>query len=124
MLLNECLIPLAVSVAISICSATKVLPRGRLPVVEFPDVAEFYEVTVNTNDGTDAALRPRLKLPAIPTQKHLTSSDRSHEKVKRTLLGSRQNCNNYCSGKSSLPLLQTFRMASTDFLFSIRPMLP
>lgn len=127
MLLNECLIPLALSVAIPICAATKVLPQGRLPVVEFPGAAEICEVEVNINDSTDAVLRPHLRLPAIPVQKHLISSDRKPEKVRRTLLGSRQNCNpgySLCSGKSSLPLLQTFGMTSTDFFFRLRRMLP
>lgn len=110
--LNQGLIALVVSVAIPICFATKVLPRGRYSGLEFPVAAGTYEVTVNISYRPDVVPHPRLWLPAIPVQKHFVSSEPSPAKVRRTLLGARQSCDagyGYCSSKSVLSFAQNLQ---------------
>lgn len=105
MLFNQGLVAVAVSVAIPICSATKVLPQGRPAAVDIPAAAGIHEVTVNISDRPDAVPYPRLRLPVIPVQKPLRPSESSPAQVKRTLLGARQYCDDgygYCYGQSSL----------------------
>ena len=112
MMVHQALITLAVLLGLSICSATKILPRGEYLGTQSRAFRELRDVIVHPRGEYSGELPQRLNFPARPLMRHASTPQDSAAAVKRTLLGKRQDCNagyGYCYGMHLLsfdPLLE------------------